>query len=356
MHETTEAASPTDSRSAAILVAGRGSEGGLYRVAGSEALRMDAVADLAALCEHPRLPVVFGLSAAGGGTLLVWGLEGDAARRLAAVAIGYEEACHLAISPDGTLLVVVAYGGADGGVLRLWALDPNGVPIGDGEVVKLQGASGVDAERQDAPHPHQAVFLGDTVLVPDLGADLVRLFDVENGSLVERPGVAVPAGTGPRHLVVLGEDRSGGGVLVAVSGELSSTVLVGRLGAGVTTWKTTPSSANSEAVSRGEAGGGNYPSDIAASPDRTHVYVANRGADTVAVFEIAGDAPVLRAELTTGAAWPQHLSVTSDRMLVAWWHSSLVSVTNLVAGVPEGATRSFAVPEPGWLLERSHRS
>ncbi|ROT38754.1 3-carboxy-cis,cis-mucoante lactonizing enzyme, partial [Sodiomyces alkalinus F11] len=65
--------------------------------------------------------------------------------------------------------------------------------------------------RQEAPHPHQAFVdpTGRFVLVPDLGADLVRVFRVDPKSLhlaTLEPLVTVP-GSGPRHvdfLVALG--------------------------------------------------------------------------------------------------------------------------------------------------------
>lgn len=44
---------------------------------------------------------------------------------------------------------------------------------------------GPDADRQDAPHEHEAILdpTGKFLLVPDLGADLVRVFSWEKGSL-----------------------------------------------------------------------------------------------------------------------------------------------------------------------------
>ncbi|KAI1377164.1 putative isomerase YbhE [Hypoxylon crocopeplum] len=57
--------------------------------------------------------------------------------------------------------------------------------------------------RQNAPHPHAAQLdpTGQYIIVPDLGADLIRIFsiDAETGNLTAcEPGVADP-GDGPRH-------------------------------------------------------------------------------------------------------------------------------------------------------------
>lgn len=62
---------------------------------------------------------------------------------------------------------------------------------------------GANPNRQDAPHPHHAFVdpTGDFLLVPDLGADIIRIYSVDktSGKLTECPGAKPPAGTGPRH-------------------------------------------------------------------------------------------------------------------------------------------------------------
>lgn len=63
---------------------------------------------------------------------------------------------------------------------------------------------GPNAERQDAPHPHGAYLdpTGRYVLVPDLGADFVRIFEVNQrtGQLEEVSPLVTKPGLGPRHL------------------------------------------------------------------------------------------------------------------------------------------------------------
>ncbi|KAL8788748.1 MAG: hypothetical protein Q9195_007155 [Heterodermia aff. obscurata] len=62
---------------------------------------------------------------------------------------------------------------------------------------------GPNAARQAAPHPHQ-VLLDPTknfFLVPDLGADLVRVFHIDPSTLHLTPRASIPVipGSGPRH-------------------------------------------------------------------------------------------------------------------------------------------------------------
>lgn len=64
-------------------------------------------------------------------------------------------------------------------------------------------APGPNADRQDAPHPHEALLdpTGQYLLVPDLGADLVRVFAIDAATLkltAKEPLKAAP-GSGPRH-------------------------------------------------------------------------------------------------------------------------------------------------------------
>ncbi|KAI0205331.1 Lactonase, 7-bladed beta-propeller-domain-containing protein [Astrocystis sublimbata] len=86
--------------------------------------------------------------------------------------------------------------------------------------------------RQNAPHPHAAHVdpTGKFLLVPDLGADLIRIFSInpDNGQLVAcPPGEAAP-GDGPRH----------GAFWAPKSNSTEGMMLytVNELGNSVTTW------------------------------------------------------------------------------------------------------------------------
>jgi len=91
-------------------------------------------------------------------------------------------------------------------------------------LVKDQGATGPNNERQEAPHPHWIETSPDNrfALVADLGLDevLVYKFDAASGTLTpNEPAFArLKAGSGPRHAVVYPNGR----FVFAVS-ELSST-------------------------------------------------------------------------------------------------------------------------------------
>ncbi|KAI1126909.1 Lactonase, 7-bladed beta-propeller-domain-containing protein [Nemania abortiva] len=88
--------------------------------------------------------------------------------------------------------------------------------------------------RQNAPHPHAAHVdpTGKFLLVPDLGADLIRIFSIDatSGQLTAcAPGEAAP-GDGPRHGTFWGPSSN------STDGLMLYTV--NELGNSVTTWST----------------------------------------------------------------------------------------------------------------------
>ncbi|KAL3471905.1 putative isomerase YbhE [Aspergillus californicus] len=116
---------------------------------------------------------------------------------------------HNAIYGDGGFLAVAHYSGS---ALSTYALPltPNTPPV---QVFNFElAAPGPNPDRQEAPHPHQT-FLDPTenfLLVPDLGADLIRVFAVDRttGELDTCPSVTYTPGGGPRHGVFWTSQKS----------------------------------------------------------------------------------------------------------------------------------------------------
>jgi len=102
-------------------------------------------------------------------------------------------------SPNGTQLLAVAH--------YAWALTTYSLDPATGQFTNLQHfnftAKPGPKPQQAAPHPHQ-VRLDPTnkyFLVPDLGADIVRVFYIDPVALTvsERPSIPMELGSGPRH-------------------------------------------------------------------------------------------------------------------------------------------------------------
>ncbi|PHH51427.1 putative 6-phosphogluconolactonase [Ceratocystis fimbriata CBS 114723] len=106
-------------------------------------------------------------------------------------------------------------------------LDDNS-PVLDSFVYTMS-SPGPNADRQQSPHPH-ATFVdptGQFLLVPDLGADLIRIFRIEtSGKLTECPAAATQGGEGPRH----------GAFWKSTSSETTGLYVVNELGNSITHW------------------------------------------------------------------------------------------------------------------------
>ncbi|GAA5198132.1 lactonase family protein [Rugosimonospora acidiphila] len=226
----------------------------------------------------------------------------------ASTTTGGDGPAHVAVAADRSHLVIPNY--ASGHVTAL-TIDGDGHP--GTPSVWVGTGSGPHPGRQQGSHPHQAVQLPTgTWLIPDLGTDAI----VE---LAVRPGAApscvgrhpLPPGCGPRHLVVRDD-------WLFVAGELDSHIHgLHRLDGGYR-WRWSVSTFDIDQIIACPT---NDPSHIQLGEDRTHLYVANRGRDTITVFTVRSDAAGTRLELeqerSTEGHWPRHFAVTGDRLYVA---------------------------------------
>ncbi len=330
-----------------LLVAARGTgaEHGLWRFAreagGWAGSQLATVGQLSSLCRHPSLNVVYG-SGSVRGVVLAWRIEGDSAVPLGESLSG-DDPCFLAVDPTGRLLVAINYGTSD---LTLLPLAEDGSLTGSFAKLKLEGG-GPDPSRQEAAHPHQAIFHDGMLYVIDLGGDCILSYTVDPAqpglaALTEAGSVKVPPGTGPRHGVFLPDGR------IAVSGELASSLVVGAASAPPGWTSVVSTHVSGPAKTRSKR---NYPGDIQRSEDGAFVYLANRGYDTIAAFDVRPETPRLVAEIDATVAWPQHLLVHRGHLLIAGWDSSKVTSIALGSdGVAGKAEPLFDCPGAGWLL------
>jgi 6-phosphogluconolactonase (cycloisomerase 2 family) len=183
---------------------------------------------------------------------------------------------HLAVDPTGHHLVVANYIGGDFVVLPIEADGRLGPVSGN---VKNTG-SGLNKDRQEAPHPHSVVFdpAGRFIAAADLGIDRVQVFRLTDGGLAwvsERP---VAAGAGPRHIAF-----DLGGKRLYVVNELDATVTVfsydpvrGRIGKVLQIVSTEPAGYD----------GPHSTAEIAVHPSGKFLYASNRGHNSIVGYRI----------------------------------------------------------------------
>lgn len=299
-----------------------------------------------------------------------------------------EAVCHVAVSPDGRFLVASCWG--DGRVVRI-ALDASGRPSsaviapaaedphGDGasgapvadhagdidlaaaaralreaageeyaHLVPEHDRGAADAGVQDAAsgarpsRAHAAAFLpGGLIATTDLGYDLVRFWRDGATGLRQVGKVALPMGSGPRHLVwhpsshlyVVTEHSCELFVLAPASDGTWS--LVGGTPLGV----TLP---------------GDAAAELATSRDGEFLYAGVRGSNTIATLRVRGAGELVSpvALVDAGVEWPRHHVVARDILLVAGQRSNEVASLTLDVrtGVPGRVRHRAEAPSPTCLL------
>lgn len=90
-----------------------------------------------------------------------------------------------------------------GSAVSSWLLQGGGNFSFNEDLPYTLAQPGPDPSRQDAPHEHEAITdpTGQYILVPDLGADLVRVFSYDEATLKLKTlsPLKAAAGSGPRH-------------------------------------------------------------------------------------------------------------------------------------------------------------
>jgi 6-phosphogluconolactonase len=102
---------------------------------------------------------------------------------------------HMALSPDGKLLAVAAYGGA---IYNLLPIAEDG-SLGQASGIFKQAGCGPRAQSQASAHPHTLLFdaTGRHLLSSDFGSDRLSVFTVEDGRLQRPIQHTTGEGSGP---------------------------------------------------------------------------------------------------------------------------------------------------------------
>ncbi|GGV64534.1 lactonase family protein [Streptomyces griseoloalbus] len=246
--------------------------------------------------------------------------------------------CHLSVHPDGRHLLSANYGS---GSVAVHPVDASGAL---GERTELVTHSGPPpGPGQQGPHAHQFLTSpdGGHVLAVDLGTDTVYSYrlDVGAGTLTETARASTRPGAGPRHLTF-----HPGGRYAYLANEVDNTVAVcaydpgsGRLRIG-------------EAQSTGTGAGTSYPAQILVTGDGRYAYLANRGHNSLTRYAVEADGARLRLldTVPVGGDFPRQIAFSPDGALLfaANQRSGTVSVFHVdrVSGELRSAGEPFASP------------
>jgi 6-phosphogluconolactonase (cycloisomerase 2 family) len=123
---------------------------------------------------------------------------------------------------SGSALAVPHYTGS---LLQTYTINNGGLKLH--ETINFESAPGPVADRQEAPHPHQTLLdpTESYLLVPDLGADVVHIFGIDQntGKLAAKKSLRTSPGYGPRH-GVFSHDKIAGNYIFYLVGELAGKI------------------------------------------------------------------------------------------------------------------------------------
>ncbi|MER5410338.1 lactonase family protein [Streptomyces sp. NPDC002769] len=294
------------------------------------------VADPSYLAVHPDGRTLYAVDERPEGGVTAVRLAGN--KVLGTRGTGGSGPCHLSVHPSGRWLLSANYGS---GSVAVHPIDASGA-IGE-RTDLVTHSSPAPGPGQQGPHAHQFLTGPDAghVLAVDLGTDTVYSYrlDTSKGTLAEVSQAHTRPGAGPRHLTF-----HPGGRFAYLANEVDNTVVV--CGYDRTSGRLTPG----DPQSTGTGTGTNYPAQILVTSDGAYAYLANRGANSLTRYAVEADGARLRLldTVPAGGDFPRQIAFSPDERLLfaANQRSGTVSVFH-VDGASGGlrlAGEPFASP------------
>ena len=239
---------------------------------------------------------------------------------------GGADPCHLSLDDRERFLMTANY---SSGSLAVFSLDEQG-HLQEMRDFHQHAGAGADPERQEGPHVHFSEEAGAWLWCTDLGLDQVTAYaiDYETGKLTDSgERLQLPAGYGPRHLAFWHEDME----VIYVLCELASRVVVfAEEKSGDTGKNGMPEYGMLQDISTVPSG---FTDFNAASAIRLYggfLFAANRGHDSIAMYEIAEDGSLCLCSIEkTGGKTPRDFQIFSDFLVVANQDSDSLTVLHI---------------------------
>ncbi|WP_330445236.1 lactonase family protein [Streptomyces anulatus] len=288
------------------------------------------------LAPHPSGATVYAVAEQGAGAVTAVAVGPDGTYEvLGSRPTGGSGPTHLSVHPSGRWLLSANY--TSGSV----AVHPIAEDGSLGERTDLvTHSSPPPGPGQGGPHAHQIVTSpdGGHVLAVDLGTDTVYTYalDASAGTLTEVSRAALAPGSGPRHLAF-----HPGGRFAYLACELDNTMVV--CAYDPATGVLTPGPGQST----GTGSGVSYPAQPVVTGDGAYVYLANRGHNSLTRYAVEGDGAVLRLldTVPVGGDWPRQLALSPDSSLLFAANQRSSTVTVFGVG-PDGSLTGAGAPFP----------
>ncbi|MFD8420762.1 lactonase family protein [Streptomyces sp. NPDC059466] len=280
------------------------------------------VADPSYLAVHPDGRTLYAVDERPEGGVTAVRLAGD--KVLGTRSTGGSGPCHLSVHPSGHWLLSANYGS---GSVAVHPIDASGA-LGE-RTALVKHTRPAPGPGQQGPHAHQFITGpdGSHVLAVDLGTDTVYTYrlDPSEGTLAEVSQAHTRPGAGPRHLTF-----HPGGRFAYLANEVDNTVVV--CGYDRTSGRVTVG----KAQSTGTGTGTNYPAQFLVTSDGAYAFLANRGANCLTRYAVEADGARLRLldTVPVGGDFPRQIAFSPDERLLfaANQRSGTVSVFHVDAG------------------------
>ena len=245
--------------------------------------------------------------------------------------------CHM--ETQGSLLVGTSYGGA---YIESFQLSVDGRIEKSLEKFRFKGASRINPKRQNAPHPHAFKFSpdGHYAFMPDLGRDIVQVFEVTGSKLKYRSDLDYKSkgGAGPRHFTFHPDGKR-----AYLINELDFTLTAFDYSNG----KLTPT--DTQNCLPKNFSEWNSCADVHVHPNGKFVYASNRGHNSLAIFSIEKQGKLkLIAHQSTKGEIPRNFAIHQNFALVANQHSNnlvFFSINPLTGKLEKkGSTKGISRP------------
>ena len=211
------------------------------------------------------------------GAIVKFDLEGHRIGEMTRLAeLPCETPCHIALSPDESVVSFAAYLSGTYGVMALDARQVTSAVLPDDAV-------GPRRDRQKKAYAHQTFYTPDEKLmgVCDLGCDRVNFYDYKKPGGLDKPVISLKAdpGDGPRHAIF-----SNDGKFLFVVNELSSTVTSYKVGGftRIGKWSMLPEGCTLKPIDTKAAA-------IKLTADGKLLMASNRGHDSIAFYAVNDD-------------------------------------------------------------------
>ena len=263
---------------------------------------------------HPGGKIFYAVEEAERGAVHAGRLN-NSLTKVAGIGTEGSSPCHLALSADAAWLYAANY---MGGSLAVFALNEAGNLVARTDVRRHLGR-GVNPDRQESAHVHFSAEIEGLVYVCDLGMDAIVVYQNLTGALREVGRIAMPAGSGPRHLAHSEKhpDR-----LYCVA-ELGNRVFELKREGGAF------AIAQSLSTLPDDFAGFSTAAAIHMTPQGDLLMASNRGHDSIAVFPVQPDGSLCEPVISGCVAEPRDFMICGDHVLAASQRDSVICAYRL---------------------------